>query len=350
MLRTQTSLLAVTLTVALGSIASASPNGPTKTGPGTEIEPTVVGGQPAPAGKWPDVAALIASEGYAVCTGTLIAPNVVLTAGHCVDGITIDSVKLNAIDSESGPGEVIAVAEATAYPNWEGTMDVAVLVLEEASTITPRAVATDCMVGTALVDNAPVTLVGYGATTPAGNDYNTTLMEGNAVIEDAACQPGDGCNEAVSPGGEFVAGGEADSCYGDSGGPVYLASPNGTVVAGVVSRGTNSAGDQCGLSGIYVRPDGVIEWIESTAGTTISKATCGTPPDDGGDDTGDGDGDGDGDGSGDGDGDGTGDGSGGEGEVHPVIGGCSAGGGSGGAAPGALLLLALVLIRRRRDG
>src|SRR5687768_6553252 len=58
MLRTQTSLLAVTLTVALGPIASASPTGPT-TGPGTEIEPNVVGGQPAPAGKWPDVAALI---------------------------------------------------------------------------------------------------------------------------------------------------------------------------------------------------------------------------------------------------------------------------------------------------
>ncbi|HLU67409.1 MAG TPA: serine protease, partial [Kofleriaceae bacterium] len=310
------------------------------------------GGQPAPAGKWPDTAAVMDDQ-YAFCTGTLIAPQVVLTAGHCVDGITPTRVKLNATDSE-GPGEVIPVVSATAYPNWEDTYDVAVLLLERPSAVAPRAVATDCVVQASLVDGAPVTLVGYGATDQQGQSYNTTLMEGAAQIEDADCATGNGCAPAVSPGGEFVAGGNADSCFGDSGGPVYLSTPYGTVLAGVVSRGLNNSPAPCGYGGIYVRPDAVLDWIEATAGTAITRATCQTPdpdPDPDGGDGGEGDDVDEGDGSGDGEGDGSGagDGSGGgaAGSQAPVIGGCSAAGGAG-TSSALLLLLALALLARRR--
>ena len=45
---------------------------------------------------------------------------------------------------------------------------------------------------------------------------------------------GMGCNPNVAPGGEFIAGGSgtADSCFGDSGGPVYLDTPAGPVLIG----------------------------------------------------------------------------------------------------------------------
>src|SRR5262245_43467687 len=42
----------------------------------------VVGGTAVPPGKWPDAVAVLAPT--AACTGTLIAPDVVLTAGHCI--------------------------------------------------------------------------------------------------------------------------------------------------------------------------------------------------------------------------------------------------------------------------
>src|SRR5512143_2428833 len=52
--------------------------------------PHVIGGQNAMAGKWPDVAAILFPEpggDEPLCTGTLVAPTVVLTAGHCYDAL-----------------------------------------------------------------------------------------------------------------------------------------------------------------------------------------------------------------------------------------------------------------------
>ncbi|MGE0404629.1 MAG: trypsin-like serine protease, partial [Kofleriaceae bacterium] len=52
-------------------------------GPGNEV----IGGSAVPAGKWPDAVAVVGAQGS--CTGTLIAPDIVLTAGHCADaGLT----------------------------------------------------------------------------------------------------------------------------------------------------------------------------------------------------------------------------------------------------------------------
>jgi uncharacterized protein (TIGR03382 family) len=96
-----------------------------------------------------------------------------------------------------------------------------------------------------------------------------------AVI-DPMCSNGYGCNPTVAPGGEFVAGGtgSADSCFGDSGGPVYLDTPRGTILVGAVSRGVSNSATPCGGGGIYVRPDKIIDWIEETSGRTISKDEC----------------------------------------------------------------------------
>lgn len=325
--------LGVSIQVAMGAPAAAAD--PAVASPGEVPVSDVVGGHPAMPGEWPDAVAVMDDTGFAFCSGTLVAPQVVITAGHCVGEAGAPpptQVKINAVDS-AGTGEVIAVTQATAYPSWESTYDISVLVLDHPSTTPPRAVATSCAVDPALADGAPVTLVGFGATTQQGDDQNTTLMVGQAQIQDAACS-GNGCVTAVSPGGEFVAGGAGvDSCFGDSGGPVYLTAAGETVLAGVVSRGVDDSPTPCGGGGIYVRPDAVIDWIEQTAGMPVTRPACdgagggddpGTGDGSGGDDTGDGSGSG---GGGDGTGD-TGtdpDGTGGTGQ-GVVVGGCSAGG------------------------
>jgi endonuclease G len=235
----------------------------------------VVGGEPVPPGRWPDAAA-VSDGAFAFCSGTLIAPDVVLSAGHCAEGEQVASVLLGATESD-GPGEEIAVVRAAWYPGWRDSYDLSVLVLEHASSIRPRPVATGCVMDSGTLDRAPVTLVGFGATTERGDDLNTQLMEGAATIVDADCSSR-GCIPAINPGGEFVAGGDGvDSCFGDSGGPVYLATAAGAILAGVVSRGLDGAATPCGGGGIYVRPDAVLDWIEETAGRPVERATCAPP-------------------------------------------------------------------------
>src|SRR5260370_33086108 len=76
-----------------------------------------------------------------------------------------------------------------------------------------------------------------------------------------------GCHVSVKPGGELGAGGMGiDTCPGDSGGPLYLLTDYGSLLAGVTSRSYDNASVACGEGGIYERPDKIVEWIERAAG------------------------------------------------------------------------------------
>ena len=52
-----------------------------------DLDP-VVNGEPADEGAWEDAVGIVMYGSYVGCTGTLIHPKVVLTAGHCVGAIT----------------------------------------------------------------------------------------------------------------------------------------------------------------------------------------------------------------------------------------------------------------------
>src|SRR5439155_11604291 len=121
----------------------------------------VVGGHAAKLGEWPDVALVAAPE--ALCTGTLVAPDVVLTAGHCIETHPFEVI-LGSVDFARPGGERIAVASAVAYPDWKHSYDVGVLVLAHASAAPPRAIASACPVKAGAI----MRVVGFGLTTPSG--------------------------------------------------------------------------------------------------------------------------------------------------------------------------------------
>ena len=104
---------------------------PTDVATEARVESAVVGGTTARSGEWPDAVAVLGSSG--TCTGTLIAPDLVLTAGHCAN-ITPQQVIANTVDYSKDDGVVVHVAKTTAYPNWQAAYDVALL--ELASPIT----------------------------------------------------------------------------------------------------------------------------------------------------------------------------------------------------------------------
>jgi len=243
----------------------------------TALAQPIVGGATTKPGEFPDVVAVLSDEG--ACSGTLIAPDLVLTAGHCI-GIAPTRVVVNTLDYGRPGGEEIAVLRAHAYPDWETTYDVGLVVLARPATAAkPRAIARACSGKT--IAQHQLRIVGFGLIDPAGRGDNTRLHAAMIGVDDPRCTEAPGCNVDVAPDGEFSAGGHGtDSCFGDSGGPAFVRTPSGLAVLGVVSRGMDLPGRPCGNGGIYVRADKVVTWIERTAQRRVTRTPCDRPSDD----------------------------------------------------------------------
>ena len=253
--------------------------------PESSASAPVIGGSDAPPGKWPDVAAVLFPIGGEVplCTGTLVAPTVVLTAGHCYDRnsavVLPDSVLIGTSSLDRpGDGETIPIARGQVYPDAATTEDLAVLILARPSTLPPRQIV-DGWARADLVNGAAISLVGFGAIDRAGMVYVDQLQEATTTITDVDCSASPGCNPVAQPAGELGAGGMGvDTCPGDSGGPLYLSTSYGAVLAGITARSYDNARFPCSEGGIYVRPDKVLDWIERVAGVPVARVSSPTAP------------------------------------------------------------------------
>ncbi len=235
----------------------------------------VIGGVDVAAGEFLDCVAVGSDQQWG-CTGTLIAPNVVVTAGHCADFAT----RIYIGRDVSKKGKVVKVAQRVRHPkyNLNGHNDLMVLLLAEAVTsVEPRALA-----GKALIDKASDgRVVGFGATDAADAagmmGYGVKRYVDVPVVSNACKGQLDGQQDrymyGCDPAQELVAGrplAERDSCKGDSGGPFYVVDAQGRWrLAGATSRATDSAMSTCGDGGIYVRIDRYKAWINSLPGVNL---------------------------------------------------------------------------------
>ena len=235
----------------------------------------IVGGHDASQGEYPAVAKVT----YQVfqCTGTLIAPDTVLTAGHCssLTGAAVASpaswpaplINVTIGGTHEGEGEDATVSRVIIPPNYliGSGNDVSILKLSKPSTKTPVKVAgaADRSIWNPGVSE---TIVGWGVT-EEGGDTPTTLQEANVPITtDAYCA---GAYSDFDPQTMVCAGfpqGGVDTCQGDSGGPMFGTSTAG----GMRIVGTTSFGEGCarpGKPGVYARvADAPLrEWIRSQA-------------------------------------------------------------------------------------
>ena len=274
----------------------------------------IVGGTPVPHGTWRDVVVVVARD--AICSGTLVAPDVVLTAGHCIEAGPVE-VLTDTVDYAKPGGDRIPVKWSRAYPDWEHRYDIGVIMLDHVARPKPRMIASACTVREHLVAGAEVHAVGFGLASASGSDDNSQLREAVMPVIDPTCTLDAACEESIAPHGEFIAGGRGtDTCFGDSGGPIFLDTPEGPALVGVVSRGLAAPGLPCGNGGVYVRADKVASWIKSVTGALITRTSC-SPRADGP-------------------------------ALEPTTeaGGCSTS--PGGTAAGSMLLLAVLGLRRRR--
>jgi hypothetical protein len=202
------------------------------------------------------------------CSGTLIAPKVFLTAGHCVFGTASAEVWL----SETAPtsAEVISGNYAhgitgTPYPNpgyddfatFPNTSDVGIVVLDRAIKLrTYGQLPTAGLVET-LYKHSVFDIVGYGIQDVRPVEVaKVARIAGQATLVNATSGYSAGFNLHMSSNnGQPHQGG---LCFGDSGGPVLY----GSTVLAVNSFVING---NCAGSGYSYRIDqtGILTWIKS---------------------------------------------------------------------------------------
>ena len=258
--------------------------------PGNDVTKQIIGGTSVSDGTYPFIAALLNLDNgnttfeQQFCGGALVAANYVLTAAHCVEDFETDQRDLRVVVGRtrlnSTAGVTRSVSRVLIHPDYDplsARHDAALLELSSPVTISPIALAEP---GDDSLEVAGVrlTVIGWGDTTPQSGDapvnsaFPDRLQEVQVPVrEDQVCED----RLASFDGAIMICAGETgkDSCFGDSGGPLFGATNGVRRLSGIVSFGAG-----CGTStpGAYteVNAQPVCAFIAEELGT------CGDPASD----------------------------------------------------------------------
>lgn len=212
------------------------------------------------------------AQNHSFCSGTLVAPRVVITAGHCIDEIDATTHKktgkqilpnqtdfLVHFDVKVTPeGNWVRAKKVMANKDWDTDQtfspqptapanDIGIIILEKdaPSFARPAAVASNVMA------NEGAYIAGFGVTQSRNNNDTGTLRQVDIKVKTL-----DTTGKRIQVG-EFFQG----ACAGDSGGPLYVKRGNGYEVAGATSTGAEVGGYCIGLLNNYTDVTYYKDWI-----------------------------------------------------------------------------------------
>lgn len=217
-------------------------------------EAPILGGTQTTLGQFPSTVAIEVMGG--LCTGTLITPEWVLTAAHCVQGVSTTSVRVHfgTVNINMSPGVVRTATQLIPHPDFSqnnlGKHDIGLIKLSQpvndVTTIPVNLLAEKAPVGIA------VTMVGFGATAAGGG--------GSVGVQYVVEQTSVACTSFAGSNADLLCFSQVSGkgkCQGDSGGPSFA------MVDGRVTQvGITSFGDQnCTQFGADTRTDAERTWL-----------------------------------------------------------------------------------------
>lgn len=195
------------------------------------------------------------------CSGTLIAPTVILTAGHCTtpdaEGapahaqVWFDSQIVLTTDGSGYPDAGGVMGTPIPNPNYHGlimgnTNDVGLVILDEPVTdhgygVLPDIGYLDQLATKRGLQDVTFTAAGYGLNEvkPQSISLRTRYIGVSHLVSlRSALTGGYNVQTSNNPGNWIGDGKSGGTCFGDSGGPVFYSNTN--IVVAVTSFGMNS--------------------------------------------------------------------------------------------------------------
>lgn len=223
--------------------ASSSP----VSSPPADPLPTIIDGGEAKDAPW---AARLFQNGKEACTSTIIAPEWILTAQHCVQGAE-KGLSFNIGNLNQHEGEQAKGTEVQVHPS----ADLALVHLDHAvrAEYSPLGDPGDVQQG------QTVQTYGWGATCtdrPENECQSDTLKVANVTVTDLACTDYRGGPATCAKRGDGLPAG------GDSGGPMFAKSPEDGKEYQIGVASTSDREQQTAYGSVMAARD----WIASVAG------------------------------------------------------------------------------------
>ncbi|HET7588819.1 MAG TPA: serine protease [Solirubrobacterales bacterium] len=264
---------------------------PTAAAAAPSASASIVGGHPVTIEEFPSLVYIEAVEGKHgfACTGTVVAPRIILTAAHCVEDIekgTITPAAAYALSTgvanprQATADNIFHIVATHVFPGFDPGIlhgDAAILVIDRPTSVPPLSLAGS---GDAALyaGGAEAQLTGWGLTKANAKEAPSNLQATTMLV-----QSSNSCRKKVK---RFYRPYSAEAqvcllatdrasggCFGDSGGPAIGRRPDGSPVQlGVTSTG----GPECstGTPTVLTRVDFISSWVSEWIAATES----GAPP------------------------------------------------------------------------